>query len=228
MNKLIIIAALMTMMTMAVPVDMARVKDQIRAMVQTELQGKYPHYELTIMNHPPMSWSDTEYQVRLEPPKSLIGTIVIPATLYSKARQIKTDFQISVKVWDTILTAQQSINRKQMISEAMLSLAEKDITSIILSHKKVYHSTDEVVGYRSKNYFKAGDILASDRLEMQPDILKDQVISLLVNKHDIEVKLPVMAMEEGFIGDVIKVLNTRSKKVLMARIDSKDSVEMVN
>ena len=97
-----------------------------------------------------------------------------------------------------------------------------------MAKKITLKSEKELKNRRAKYFLKKGDILTRTNTEEIPDILQNKEIIMKVSNAVLSVTMLVKTLEEGFIGDTIKVMNPKYKKILLAQVRSKDELVLVN
>ncbi|MEK6556850.1 MAG: flagellar basal body P-ring formation chaperone FlgA [Candidatus Margulisiibacteriota bacterium] len=220
---------LLTGLTIAATVvDAAQIETQIRQAVNERYGNVYTKVEVTILGQPRISMENATYELSVRLPEKSLGLTIVPVTITSTKESRQVRVQANIRVYDQVLVAQQPVDRRQNLTELMVKVSQEEVTPYVLAKKDICKTVDRANGKRSKSFLKPGDILTADKLESIPDVLKDQVLSLIVEQKSLSIKLPVKALAEGFIGNTIQVLNPKSNIVLMARISDKQSVVLAN
>lgn len=117
-----------------------------------------------------------------------------------------------VKWKGPVLTARRSISYQERIQESDLEEDEKDITF----SKDVVTDKSEIVGQVAGRVLSPSVVLTRTDLKKEPIVKKGQIVKTLMGRDDFEISIVSLAEENGFIGDLVKVKNVDSQKLLSA------------
>lgn len=219
---------LFTGLSLAATVDSTQIEAKIRQAVNERYGNIYARMEVILLNRSKSLVGNTADELRVSLPEKSLGLTLVPVTLISEKGSRQVQVQTLIKAYDRVLVTRQSVNRLQSLSDSCVKISEEEVTSYVLAGKETCKAPEQIYGKRSKSFLKPGEMLTADMLEPVPDVLKDQVLSLIVEKENLSVKLTVKAITEGFIGNTIQVLNPKSNTVLLARISDKQGVVLAN
>lgn len=226
--KKIILLLILSSFVFTVSVDHNMIHKQIKSVLKAALKQKYKNIDIQVLKRPKLLFPDEIYNVEVRKPKKLVGMTTVQVLLIGKTKQIKLQYLANVKIREDVLIVARSINRKTALSKRIIEVQEKDITNQILAKKTIFKSKDDIAGLRTKSFLKKGDILTRANTETIPDILKNREMSMKISKSNLSVTMRVKTLEEGFIGDIIKVMNEKYKKVLLAQVINGKEVVLVN
>jgi flagella basal body P-ring formation protein FlgA len=89
-----------------------------------------------------------------------------------------------------------------------------------------YGSADEVVGRIPKRTLRRGKVITPSSLVVQNTIRRGEQVTILAAAGSIEVRMIGKAMKNGNPGDLIPVINVKSKKKLQARVITEGLVKV--
>lgn len=227
MKRLLICFLLVGMVSAAV-VDVTQVEKIIVSTLEQELLKTYSKVDIEVFNHPEVICRAADYKIQVSLPEKLAGMVTIPVTITSAKDHFVTSYLAKVRVFDEVYVYTESLNRKSPLSPQDLSLQVKDITHLVLAKKALVRNPDALSGLRTKKFVRKGDIARADQMEMLPDVLVNNTLSLSVETDQVLLKCDVMALEEGFVGDIIRVKHPKYGKVLLANLVSRTEAELVN
>jgi flagella basal body P-ring formation protein FlgA len=126
-------------------------------------------------------------------------------------------------VWtQPALVLTRSLKRGEIVSEADLAVRQ-----IRVSRPGVYASkVSEVAGRSLRKNLSQGEALPLNLVTDAPIIERGKSVTIVVKDGGLVVKAKGEAMENGALGDSIKVRNTASKTVLTAVVVAEDTVEV--
>ncbi|MDO5046815.1 flagellar basal body P-ring formation chaperone FlgA, partial [Campylobacter sp.] len=128
-------------------------------------------------------------------------------------------FRYEFKAKMPILRAGKQISVKHILSVLDYRFDEIEFSEF----SKDYFTDIPVSKMISKQNIKAGDILAKRQFQMLSMVKKGDTVQAVLNDGSLNVSIEVKALEDGNLGDVIKVRG-RDKKVFYATIISKKQV----
>lgn len=120
-----------------------------------------------------------------------------------------------VKVYVSAVVAKQVINRGETFSNRQLAVREVDITK---NNSGFYSSLDKVVGQGAKRRIRAEQLLVPALVAPAWVIQRGQQVTVVANKDGIAASIQGEALENGAVGEVIRVRNISSKKTIEAKV----------
>ncbi|MEW8508599.1 MAG: flagellar basal body P-ring formation chaperone FlgA [Candidatus Thiodiazotropha sp.] len=122
-----------------------------------------------------------------------------------------------------VVTATRDLARGQAISRADIILETTDTTRLLRGY---YESIDQVVGRTLKRGLQRGKAVTPSLLVVQKTVQRGEQVTILAATGAIEVRMQGKAMKNGNPGDLIPVVNVKSKKELQARVVSEGLVRV--
>lgn len=129
----------------------------------------------------------------------------------------------TIKHYEAVVTARQSIPRDTPITQNMLSLEEMDTSRI---RDRYFTDPKALQGMRTRWPIRAGDVIAAKRLLAANAVNEGDQVIIHAQVGSLEVKMLGEALEDGQVGDQVRIKNTRSGKVLRARVIAKGVVQV--
>ena len=114
-------------------------------------------------------------------------------------------------LYSKVYVASKLLSKDIPISEKDLELRRQDKT---LLHHGFYVDASEIVGKIPKKPIQSGSLLTPDLLQVSQVIKRGDMVTIIVSLGGLTVKSQGQAMESGVVGDVIKVKNDQSKRVI--------------
>lgn len=134
-----------------------------------------------------------------------------------------TSFGVPVKisVYDNVWVAAEAINRGSSLTGMNIEVQEKEISEIAKTAARAKNSPD---GYLAKKNFRSGEIIDIRHIETIPDIMRNNRVSIIFQSDYVTVSMPGEAMQEGKIGDFIRVRNKQYKKDYIGKVVGNNTI----
>jgi len=121
-----------------------------------------------------------------------------------------------------VLIAKKNINRHEKVS--LEDFVEK---KLVMDGVRELSITPEIlVNARSRRSIRKGEIITSDELEPIPQIISGSIVTIIAQIHGVTVSAIGKALEDGYAGQAVRVINLRSKKSLEGIVSSENRVEV--
>jgi flagella basal body P-ring formation protein FlgA len=114
-----------------------------------------------------------------------------------------------------------AIGRGETITEGMVSMVEMDAARIAPGTAL---TVDEIIGMSSRTALRAGQPVRVADLRLPVAVSKDSRVSITFEMPGMILTATGRALEDGPMGGLIRVLNTRSRRTIHARIVAPDRV----
>lgn len=111
--------------------------------------------------------------------------------------------------------AEGLINRGQTLTANDLKLQRINIAK---ARRGYYNRLDEVIGLTAKRRIRAGQTITPALLEQSMAVRRGQPVKIIASHDGIEASTSGEALSDGQPGDVIRVRNVRSEKVIDAKV----------
>ena len=90
----------------------------------------------------------------------------------------------------------------------------------------MFFSKDLLVGKRAKTNIGIGRVIYKSMVEIPPVIKRGQRVLIVAESDTLKVTAPGVAKEDGRIGELIKVQNLLSKKVVIGKVVDAQTVKV--
>jgi flagella basal body P-ring formation protein FlgA len=122
---------------------------------------------------------------------------------------------VNIEVWSDVILTAKPLGRFQPIGYDDLQIKKMDLARVPSS---AIVDLDQVVGSRTRRSIAANCILRKDHVEIPPVVKRGDVVSVVAESAHLKISAKGRAKENGSVGDRIKVVNLRSKKVIYALV----------
>ncbi len=147
---------------------------------------------------------------------------IITVKVFCDKKAVKT-FRLPIKltVKDKVWVAKDSIERGRTLGFSNVCLEYRDITR---NYKNVASKDFSVIGNISRKNLKPGTIIDKRFIKKIPAVLKNSFIYLVFESSKVKVTLPGEALQDGGMGDYIKVRNKSFRKRYIGKVIGKNKV----
>ncbi|EXF45437.1 flagellar basal body P-ring biosynthesis protein FlgA [Pseudomonas sp. BAY1663] len=128
-----------------------------------------------------------------------------------------------VRLYRPVIVANRSLLRDSLLSEADVSLAERDVSNLTQGYLT---RMDEVLGNKLTRPVQPDQVIAPNQLELAEVVRKGDQVVITARSGTINVRMPGEAMADGAPGKQIPVKNQRSGRVVKARVTGPGHVEV--
>jgi flagella basal body P-ring formation protein FlgA len=165
-------------------------------------------------------------RVRIQPlfQKEPVGLVSLVAEITGEDKSVRRG-QISLRVhrFAPVYVAAGTLKTHEIITEDKLVQKTMEVTSL---REQPVTSLDGILGYRSKRNLSGGQILTSEAVEPVPDIEVGREVSILFKGESFTITTHGQAMQTGWHGQLIRVRNGSSGKVILARVSGTNEVDV--
>jgi flagellar basal body P-ring formation protein FlgA len=147
---------------------------------------------------------------------------------YSLNCKDKTSWQsratAKVRVWLPVVVANQAIQKDELLTESMLGTRLTELTQSKLS---IELKPEALVGMQTKRRIQAGQVISLHLLEHKLLVEKGGHVLIRVQTQGFEASTKGIALEDGQLGQRIKVQNISSGTVLEADVVAEATVQSI-
>ena len=128
-----------------------------------------------------------------------------------------------VNLYQEVATAVRSLPRNNLIQASDVQLSERDVSSL---RQGYILNLENVIGQKLTRPIQPNQIISANFLKAPTAINKGDEVVISARANSMYVRMPGTALEEGAIGQQIRVRNTRSQRIIHARVTSPGQVEV--
>lgn len=130
---------------------------------------------------------------------------------------------VNVSRMEEIVIARRPMSRGAIISADDIRLEKRDVARL---HRGFITSLGQVTGKRVKRNIQANGVITPERITVQHAVKKGHLVTILARVGSLEVRVKGKALDNGAIGDRIKVKNSSSERELEATIVARGTVKV--
>lgn len=189
-------------------------------------RGEYRRHEIIFRQYPTdIKLPEGTVDVRAELPTTISYVSLTPvrAIIFVNGRAYRTiSFTASVKVYDTVLVANRDLRVEMQVSEGDFRLTEVAVDG----RNEYVKEVSQVAGLVPHRFIRAGSPVTLSYFQQPIAVNPSQRVTIIVNYRGIKATAQGIVMTRGRIGDLVKVKNETSKRILTARVIDAHTVEV--
>lgn len=152
------------------------------------------------------------------------GVTPVKARIFVGGRMYRDiNFVVSVKVFDFVIVANHDLRIETPVTESDFRLDEVAVDG----RTEYVKDVQEVVGLVPHRVIRAGFPITVNYFQQPVAILSGRPVKIIVRYKGIEASAKGVALTRGRIGEVIKVKNEASQKIVSARVIDSGTVEVI-
>ncbi|MBT8340791.1 MAG: flagellar basal body P-ring formation protein FlgA [Desulfatitalea sp.] len=163
---------------------------------------------------------------KVRPPKhsDWLGSVPFKVSILVDGRPVdSTVVPTYIEVWQDVVVAAKPLGRNQPISAADIKLERMNMARVPVS---AILRKDQVLGRRANRAIAVNSVLRTDQVEMPPLIRRGDVVQVVAESKVLRVTTRAVAQENGGRGEVVRMLNPRSKRKFHATVVDEQTVQV--
>lgn len=147
---------------------------------------------------------------------------VVKVDVFVNNDKVKT-FGVPVKlsVYDKVWVATDTINRGDSLNNQNLTFEKKEISLMAEYAARQNFNPEKVLAKRT---FKPGDVIDIRHVETIPDVMKNNLVSIIFRTPSLTITLSGQALDDGKVGDFVRVRNKNYKKDYIGRVINSNTI----
>ena len=122
-----------------------------------------------------------------------------------------------------VLVSTRNVRRREVLQAEMFELEERDIT---MQKEGYFFDFADLEGGRAKRSIGANRVVTQRHVEPVPVILRGEEVTLILETDNVRLSIKGKALQDGGIGQQIRVRNGDSRKVLQGEVIDAQTVRM--
>lgn len=159
----------------------------------------------------------------LESPATPVGRVTVRISCDSSEAQWRLFVPAMVNLFHQVVVTTRPLPRHSVISNDDIAMRERNLG--LLSGGYLLHP-EQALGLRVRRPVNTDEVLSPTQLEQDETVKRGDKVVISAANSRVNVRMPGEALESGTTGNQIRVRNTRSNRVLKARITGPGQVEV--
>jgi flagellar basal body P-ring formation protein FlgA len=176
---------------------------------KTELKSLKPHQSLVIFP------GEVTYEVK-ERSSSYLGRMSFTVTARNtEGEEVSIDVTSRVDEFREVPVASRGLGRGQIVGPADITMARLNIDALPNS---VIPNPEDIIGLEASRTIGTGDLFHRGHLKVPPMVEKGATVKILFKSSTLEASALGEALEDGLDGEVVRVRNVSSRKIIKAKV----------
>ncbi len=172
----------------------------------------------------PFEIEDGELEIKIKTSlrDAFVKRTIVRTTFYVDGKfQRALGVPVTLSLYKNVWIAKQPIQRGDALSGINVEMARRDISSLAGTAAR---SSSDLNLTRVTKSFKTGDILDHRFIEKDPAVIRNNMVEIIFKSSTVAISIPGEAMEDGYMGDIIRVKSNEFKKEYRGKIIQKGRV----
>ena len=153
------------------------------------------------------------------------GVTPVRASIYIGGKFYRdVHFVATLKVYDSVLVAVHDLHIETPVNAGDFRLSEIAVDGRVEYVKNI----EEIAGLVPHRYVRAGSPVSVNYFQTQVAVRGNSPVTIISNINGFQITAKGIALNRGRIGQIIKVKNENSQKILSAKVVDANTVEVVS
>lgn len=130
---------------------------------------------------------------------------------------------VTIRIYKKVLAATRTLSKGEVLAESDLKLIKHDISNLSYGY---FEDVKVGTGMKVKRHVLADTVLTPSMLKKPQVIKRGQKVSILANSGRMQVRMMGKALNNGAIGDRIKVMNMKSRQKIEGVVTSPAEIKV--
>ncbi|MFZ3228756.1 MAG: flagellar basal body P-ring formation chaperone FlgA [Pseudobdellovibrio sp.] len=127
-----------------------------------------------------------------------------------------------IKRYQSVPVLNRAVKTGDVITQDLISVEKR----LIMNPREIIANSQQLMGMQAARFLNAGQAITYSDLKKEQVMKKGQMIKAIAGQSSVEVSILAQVEEAGAIGDVIRIRNLDSQKIVAARVVDKGLVRI--
>jgi flagella basal body P-ring formation protein FlgA len=153
-----------------------------------------------------------------------LGRVIVEVQCDSeKPWKVRLPAQISVFV--PVAVTSKPVARNQKLSKSDVTLEDRDISKL---NRGYYSKIDEIAGLITRHQIRSGIVIDPGQIRPPYLVQRGQTVRIVAKTPTYEVAMHGKALSNGALGEVVRVKNTKSNRVVEGVVSAQGVIEIAH
>jgi len=153
-----------------------------------------------------------------------LGRKILSVSLLVNGREYgKIKMSGDVKLFGNVLCLRKRVPRDTILTEEDVQVMRRDIGNL---NDTFFSEPEEIIGKQLKNTLNTGAILFSRHIQSPTVVKRGDLVSIVARSPSMLISVPGKSKNDGAKGDIVRVKNMMSRKIIFAEVINEGEVEV--
>jgi len=128
-----------------------------------------------------------------------------------------------VDIFDSVICASRDLRKGEILGIEDIYLERRNISRLSPS---VLTEVNKALGLMMKHNVKRGFLIKTWMLQKEPVVKRGDIVTIVAESKNVKVTVPGRVLGKGYMGELVMVQNTMSKKRIYAQVTGSDTVRV--
>jgi len=203
-------------------IEAEKISDEIQSRLKPLVPADATIQVQRISQTKPMPEGKVEFEISF--PQKLERTIIVPVTVRVGNESLRINAVVKVSRFGKVFQASRRIERGEVIAES--DIQEKNIDLYEMPHGAVMVQS-EIIGSAAARTIAPSTVIINSSIERNMVVRRGDEVKIKVMIPGVEVVVKGTSCESGALGEVVKVKNQTSGRIISGRVISAGEVMIV-
>ncbi|RLB12732.1 MAG: flagella basal body P-ring formation protein FlgA [Deltaproteobacteria bacterium] len=155
---------------------------------------------------------------------SPLGSFSVPIIFKVNGRIVsRTWVMAKTSLITPVIISACPIRRGEMITRDKIRIIKRDVSRLLAG---IFFNKEAVIGKRARINIGADKVIYKNMVEIPPVIRRGQRVTIVAESESLKITAPGKAKQDGRLGDIIKVENLLSKKVIVGKVVDNQTIKV--
>ena len=187
---------------------------RIESLIEYKLPKKFKDCQVNIKSKLPKT-NDLDILLQNYPPIGWVSVRLLKNGKYYRTAGVYC------KVKEEVFVSKTDIRPKELITK---NDVEKTLLDVTTNYRNI---PETVIGMMARYYIHKGSVIYTNYIMQPLDVIQGQTVLMIVKYKNILINDYGIALSDGKIGDIIRIMNIKSRNIVIGKVVQKGMVEVI-
>jgi len=204
---------------------------RIRLAVETAIRSRMP------WNAEDVTVSDIQFDETVQLPvgkltyrivpkrhEDYLGSTILALHLFVNGEPVRKMWvNATISVMADVVTVVRPLGKHQHIELEDIRVERRDLTGL---GSDTIRSVEDALGNRAERMIYPGTVLQTGMIDQPPVVKRGDIVKIIAKTGSMTITATGMVKQQGRKGEMVRVMNTDSNRVILARVSGPDAVDV--
>ena len=151
-----------------------------------------------------------------------LGQVLVAVHLFVDGEPIRKIWaNATISVMADVVVVSRPLSRNQPVEAPYVTLERRDLANL---PSDAIRRIDDVVGNRTTRMLNPGTVMQAGMISLPPLVKRGEIVKIVATMGPMTITATGMVKQQGAKGDMVRVVNTDSNRIIMARVTGPGAV----